>query len=157
MITKEYLHERFTYCDGELYWKTVFSNRLKVGQLAGDKDGKGYRRIMMGKKHYKMHRLIWIMFYGDIPDNIIIDHIDRDIQNNKIQNLRLATKSENNRNRVANGVTYDASRKKWKAQSSINNKTVFLGRFDNIEDAKLEFQNFTKYLSENEEVISETS
>ncbi len=60
-------------------------------------------------------------------------------------------------NRVASGVTYDASRKKWKAQSSINNKTVFLGRFDNIEDAKLEFQNFTKYLSENEEVISETS
>ena len=95
MISREYLNERFEYEDGELYWKVVYSNRLKIGQIAGDRDGRGYRRVMLGKQHYKMHRLIWIMHNGDIPEGIVADHIDRDIDNNKIENLRLATKSEN--------------------------------------------------------------
>ena len=138
MLTKEYLHERFTYLDGELYWKIVYSNRLKIGQLAGDKDGRGYRRVMLVKQHYKMHRLIWVMFNGDIPDGIVIDHIDRDITNNHIENLRLATKSENARNVaiVYAGVSYDAARRKWRAQISINNKTVMLGRFSKEQDAR---------------------
>lgn len=142
MISKQYLHERFTYVNGELYWKKVFSNRLKVGQLAGDRDGTGYRRIMMGKKHYKMHRLIWIMFNGDIPDGLVIDHIDQDRDNNKIENLRLATKSQNNLNTNRSGVTFDRARKKWRAQSSINNTTVQLGRFDTEAEAIAEYESF---------------
>jgi hypothetical protein len=157
MITQDYLHERFTYRDGELYWKVVFSNRLKVGQLAGDKDGRGYRRIMMGKKHFKMHRLIWIMFNGNIPDDIIVDHKDRNIDNNRIENLRLVTKSGNNRNRDVAGVTFDKTRNKWRAQASVADTTVFLGRFDSKEDAEAEYRNFTKFLGENGEVTSETS
>ena len=146
MISKQYLHERFTYRDGELYWKTVFSNRLTVGQLAGDKDGKGYRRVMLGKKHYKMHRLIWIMFNGDISDGLLVDHIDRNISNNKIENLRLLTKSMNTRNRGAKGVHYDVSRNKWVAQASVNNTTVSLGRFDTREAAEAEYKSFYEFM-----------
>jgi hypothetical protein len=146
MISKQYLHERFTYCDGELYWKTVFSNRLTVGQLAGDKDGRGYRRVMLGKQHYKMHRLIWIMFNGDIPDGLLVDHIDRNISNNKIENLRLLTKSMNTRNRGAKGVHYDATRNKWVAQASVNNTSVLLGRFDTKEAAEAEYKSFYEFM-----------
>ncbi len=144
MISKQYLHERFEYKNGELYWKTVYSNRLKVGQLAGDVDGRGYRRIMLGKKHYKMHRLIWIMFNKEIPDNIIVDHIDNDIKNNKIENLRLVTKTLNNLNRNVLGITFDKDRNKWKAQTSLNNKTVFIGRFNSKENAIQAYKDFTQ-------------
>jgi len=146
MISKQYLHERFIYRDGELYWKTVFSNRLKVGQLAGDKDGRGYRRVMLGKQHYKMHRLIWIMFNGDIPNGLLVDHVDRNISNNKIENLRLLTKSMNARNRGAKGVYYDASRNKWVAQASVNNTNVALGRFDTREAAEAEYKSFYEFM-----------
>lgn len=157
MISKEYLHERFTYNDGELYWKTVYSNRLKVGQLAGDHDGRGYRRVMIGKKHFKMHRLIWIMFNGDIPEALCVDHIDRDISNNLIENLRLVTKAGNNRNRGILGVTFDKARGKWRAQASLDNTTVLLGRFDTEEEAKAEYKSFCEFLGESGEIISEIS
>ena len=139
MISKKYLHERFTYNAGELYWKTVYSNRLKVGQKAGDVDGTGYRRVMLGKQHHKMHRLIWIMFNDDIPAGLIIDHIDQDKSNNKIENLRLISKSGNNRNRNSTGVTFDKARGKWRAQASIGDVTVMLGRFDTEKEARTHF------------------
>lgn len=144
MISKEYLHERFEYRDGELYWKVVYSNRLKVGQLAGDKDGRGYRRIMIGKQHYKMHRLIWIMFFGDIPEDMVIDHVDQDKDNNRLENLRLCTKSQNNTNRRATGVTFDKGRNRWRAQASVDDTTKFLGRYKTKEEAEAVYQAFTQ-------------
>lgn len=148
MVSKEYLHERFNYIDGELYWKVVYSRRLKVGQKAGDIDGTGYRRIMIGKKHYKMHRLIWIMFRGEIPQGLIVDHIDQNKANNRIENLRLASKSANNRNRESAGVVFDKERNKWRAQASVNNISVTLGRFDTKEEAELEFNSFKAFMIE---------
>lgn len=154
-LTKEYLHERFTYLDGELYWKTVFSNRLKVGQRAGDCDGRGYRRVMIGNKHYKMHILIWIMFNGPIPDGAIVDHQDTNRLNCRIENLRLLTKAGNNRNQNAGGITFDKSRNKWRAQASVGNQTVMLGRFDTEEEARQEYQNFVSFmLSEGGEALA---
>jgi hypothetical protein len=144
MISKEYLHERFEYREGELYWKIVYSNRLKIGQIAGDKDGRGYRRVMLGKQHHKVHRLIYIMFNGNIPENMIIDHIDQNISNNKIENLRLVNKSQNNLNRGALGVTFDKVRNKWRAQTSIDNQTQFIGRFNTKEEAIKAYQEFTQ-------------
>ena len=148
MISKEYLHERFTYSEGELYWKVVFSPRLTVGQKAGDVDGTGYRRVMMGKQHYKLHRLIWIMFHGDIPVGLYIDHINQNRRDNRIENLRLATKSANNRNRQAAGVTFDKARSKWRAQASVDNTTVTLGRFDSEQEAKSAFEDFKAFMIE---------
>jgi hypothetical protein len=134
-MDKTYLHERFTYEGGQLLWKTVLSNRNKVGQIAGDTDGKGYRRVMLGTKPFKMHRLIWIMFNGDIPEGMVIDHINQDIADNTIENLRMVTKAQNNLNTDRGGVSYDAPRKKWRAQISEKNKNNFLGRFDTREAA----------------------
>lgn len=145
MISTEYLHERFSYADGELYWKVVYSNRLKVGQKAGDVDGTGYRRIMLGKQHYKMHRLIWIMFNCDIPEGLFIDHINMNKADNRIENLRLVTKSQNNRNRDASGVTFDKARNKWRAQASVDDTTVFLGRFDTEAEAQSEYESFKAF------------
>ena len=151
MISKEYLHERFTYRDGELYWKVVYSNRLKVGQLAGDIDGRGYRRVMLGKQHYKMHVLIWIMFNGEVPEGMVVDHKDRDKTHNRIQNLRLLSKGQNNLNTNRKGVSYDSKRQKWRAQTSIDNKTVTLGRFDTEAEAIAEYEAFKAFRLQTDE------
>ena len=156
MIRKKYpkaeeLHHRFTYSDGELYWETPKSARLQVGDLAGDKDGKGYRRITIGSSQYKMHVFIWIMHYGDNPEHLIVDHYpDTDISNNRIENLRLTTKSGNTRNRKIpiRGTSYDKFRDKWRAQITVDGKNNMLGRFDTEEEAHAEYLRAVESLSD---------
>lgn len=55
-----------------------------------------------GKAHYLMiHRVVWELANGPIPDGLQIDHIDRNKQNNLIENLRVVTSAENNQNKGA--------------------------------------------------------
>lgn len=85
--------------------------------------------------------IIWLYCYGSWPKNLI-DHKDRNRDNNKIENLREATYSQNgfNQERVKpyghKGITFDASRaKKWRAQIRIKGIKVNLGRFYTLEEA----------------------
>jgi len=57
----------------------------------------GYYRNSCVRPH-SLHRQVWIYHNGAIPAGMTIDHIDRDKNNNQINNLRLATYSENNKN-----------------------------------------------------------
>ena len=50
------------------------------------------------KKSYRVHRLVYIAFIGNIPDNMVIDHIDGNTSNNNIKNLRCVTSKENANN-----------------------------------------------------------
>ncbi len=136
----------FTYKDGQLIWKISPSYKIKEGAVAGNKTGPGYWQICFKGKFYKLHRIIWQMFYGEIPQDLEIDHIDRDKDNNRIENLRLATRSENANNRDAQsnnklgvaGVVKDGN--KFVAYIRINNKTVNLGRFNTILEASSTYQ-----------------
>lgn len=85
---------------------------------------------------------------GEFPDNEI-DHKDLDESNNKWNNLREATSTQNkgnvsllssNRSGIR-GVSWDKSRNKWLAVIYINNKLVNLGRFDDKEKAALVYKN----------------
>lgn len=51
------------------------------------------------RKTFKVHKLMWETFHGEVPDGYVIDHIDRDKTNNNINNLRLATPSDNSKNK----------------------------------------------------------
>lgn len=97
------LNEIFEYKDGKLYWKyTLKFGAIKARQRAGYACPDGYRKVGIDKKSYMEHRIIWRMHHprGRMP--AFLDHIDGNRSNNKIENLRSVTISENQNNRHSN-------------------------------------------------------
>ena len=99
-----------------------------------DKDG--YVTISLNGKFYKKHRIVAYAFLGlDISDiNQKIDHIDRNRQNNNLNNLRVVSHQKNSFNTYAKG--YSKLRNKFQAQIGINGKHIYLGTFITEEEAR---------------------
>lgn len=149
-LSKEYLNLIFEYKKGKLFRKINVSN-AKTGDEAGYLNKRlGYLYVYINNKNYRVHRIIFMMHHGYVPN--LIDHIDGDKLNNKIENLRQATKSENYYNSKirkdnssgVNGVCFDKVRKKWCACAVINGKKKYIGRFADIESAKNAIVDFKK-------------
>lgn len=95
---------------------------------------------VVSKQAIMMHRVV-----TDCPVDKLVDHKHGDDtrNDNRKENLRVCTRSENNRNRKpkldtksgAVGVAWHSKNKKWMAQITINKKHIYLGSFDNKEDA----------------------
>ena len=97
----------------------------------------GYIAMKLNEKEFFKHRIIAYAFLGlDINNpKQIIDHIDKNRQNNSFKNLRIVSHQENLFNRNAKG--YYKHGKNFQAHISINNKKIYLGLFDNEEEAQL--------------------
>lgn len=116
-------------------------NTRYAGTPAGSTNNSGYFKIGIDDRQYLAHRIAWLMFYGsEVPHDI--DHIDGDRTNNRIANLRLATRAENqaNKRRLTTntgikGVYFDAKRQKFQAHITVSYRQHNLGRFDTLEDA----------------------
>ena len=98
MNCANYLQTIFDYDDGKLFWKISPTKNVKIGDRAGNSKADGYRYITLNKKTYKEHRLIYKLLTGLEPD--IIDHINNEPSDNKIDNLRSVNTSINGKNRV---------------------------------------------------------
>ena len=131
---------RFKYNEGELLWDNPLSNRTPKGTVAGTYDQHGYKYIRSQGKKYQVHRIIWEIHNGDIPEGVVIDHIDRNPRNNKIENLRLATRQQNSWNARAKGYCFVGSRNKYVAR--LNSK--HLGYFDSEYEAKEAYESAAK-------------
>ena len=139
ILTQEYLHTVLTYKNGHLYWKKTGKGILK--ELAGWKDKLGYWYLGLNRKTYKIHRLVYLMHYGYMPE--FIDHIDGNPSNNRIENLRPTTlmqNSWNQKNRKTNtsghkGISWSKKAQKWTARCMIAGKSTFLGQYKNITQA----------------------
>lgn len=100
----------------------------------------GYRRIHVNGVTYKQHRLAFL-FIGINPDGYEVDHLNGDRLDNRIKNLRLVGRSQNQlnskRNRGSNTpyVDYDKKAKRWRVQKQINGKMRFLGYYKTKEQA----------------------
>jgi hypothetical protein len=132
------------YEDGKLYWKTKQSRKTVIGAEAGTlRKTDGYRQIMIYRKVYRTHRLIYLYHHGYMP--VKVDHKDNNPFNNHIENLRPATTSENACNvgfrpdntSGAKGVTWDKSKNKWMVRVYANGRCLNLGRFKDFELADL--------------------
>lgn len=132
-VAVELLHKTFIY-DPALGTLT----RRKDNKIIGGVGDSGYIIINWNKQIWRVHRIMWAMFYGHWPE-IDIDHIDRNKTNNCINNLRLVSRSANVFNAAPRsdnlsgqrGVCFDATRDKWMARRG----TVFIGRYDTKEKA----------------------
>ena len=139
------LNDLFDYCDGELYWKVKPSKyaRVKIGDKAGSVHSTSYRILQLNGVKQKLHRVIFLMHYGYLPAHI--DHIDGNSLNNKIENLRPATRSQNlcntklfiNSNSGVKGVSWHTASKKWYVQVRLQGKAVYQKLFDDLELAAL--------------------
>lgn len=82
------------------------------------------------------HRLAWYLFYGEIDDNLVIDHINGVKTDNRIQNLRLVTIQENSFNiKKSKGYSWNKKSNKWTSYIRVNNKYIHLGLYETEEQA----------------------
>jgi hypothetical protein len=145
MITQSELKELLHYDPdtGIFTWKIKTCKKVCVGKIAGYVASNGYISFSINKKSYLAHRLAWLYVNGNFTKHTI-DHINGNKKDNRIVNLREATKSENSWNRklqVDNvsgikGVYWHALRNKWMARIMVNNKQMYLGSFDDLKIAE---------------------
>lgn len=146
-LTQEYLKKKVHYNPetGVFTWLWVFTRgKHRTGFRAGSLSNKhGYRSIVIDGVAYKEHRLAWLYVYGHWPDNIL-DHINGDRADNRISNIRLATRklnAENRRNPITGhstgfmGVVWRGRLKKYEARIHVDKKYVYLGLYDTPEAA----------------------
>ena len=121
---------------------------IKSGKSAGTQRKSGSWQICYKGKLYLAHRIIWFLYSGEDPLDQEIDHIDRNPSNNKLDNLRLATRSQNCINKIAcsssgyKGVYKHHTYDRWVAR--IKGKS--LGYFLTKEEAALAFDKAAKEL-----------
>ena len=100
LLSKENLKSDFDYDpEGNLIWIGGRVSGRPKGKRAGWLNPhRGYKELRYKDQVHSLHRLIWIWHYGEIPQGLVVDHIDQDKGNNRIENLRLATRKQNARN-----------------------------------------------------------
>lgn len=121
-------------------WNTRYSN--KIAGTDGLFNGKYYRVIRINGSQYLAHRIAWVFMNGTEPNEI--DHIDSDGLNNKWANIRNVTHRDNCKNtRLGTkntsgvvGVHWCNRDEKWIARINDNGKTICLGYFSKLKDAK---------------------
>jgi hypothetical protein len=124
----------------EKRWNARFGGKKagslkKVGQI-------NYRKVCINGWTFHVHRVALALHLGSWPVDQI-DHIDGDGENNRLNNLRIVSSTENSRNQKLhknntsgyNGVRWRKEKRKWVAQIGINGVHHYLGSFTNIKDA----------------------
>lgn len=101
-------------------------------------------RVKIGRVSFLVHRVIMSLIYGGIPTGMVVDHIDGDAFNNALTNLRFATFSQNSHNskprksHLPKGVF--KSRNRLRVIIGIGNKQIYVGTFDDVDEASRAYQ-----------------
>ena len=104
-------------------------------------NNKSYVRYS-GRKDELHAKLLHRIIMGE-PEDLVVDHINGDPLDNRRENLRIVTQQQNNMNVSMNkrnksgvaGVCWDKTSNKWRAEIMYKKKSIYLGRFDNLEEA----------------------
>lgn len=140
-IAQQRLKAAFTYVDGFFYWNRRegadkeakrFNTAYAGNKVRATTDRYGYLTIQLDKSRMKMHRAVFAYHFGHYPETI--DHINGNRADNRIENLRAATRSEQQWNkRDVIGCSKKGSR--WRASIKANGVRMFLGSFGTQEEA----------------------
>lgn len=146
-LTQERLKELLHYDPdtGVFLWATrPARSKVVVGSIAGCKSGNDYLVIQVDGRLYLSHRLAWLYVHGLFPD-LDVDHMDGVRSNNRIANLRLASKKANAHNvRRAHadstsgilGVWKNKGRNKWTSAIKFDGKIHRIGSFETSKEAQ---------------------
>jgi hypothetical protein len=128
---------------GYFHWKVDVARSVPAGSIAGTLSSQNRIRIAYNGKTYYAHRLAWLFTHGKWPDGVV-DHIDGDPSNNKIDNLRDVSVVVNGQNRKGSqnnnhtgllGVGWHKQAGKFQSRIKIGNKLIWLGLFLTAEEA----------------------
>ena len=116
----ELAHSLFEYRDGALYWKADVARNVKAGDRVGKNRTIGRARVSYQKKFYAVNRIIFAMHHGYYPE--VVDHINNDGRDDRIENLRAADMTTNTQNRKRNtqntsgakNVGFKTARNRWR-------------------------------------------
>lgn len=142
--------------DGDVARITMFDGSVAVvdaviadvvREWSWSNNGVGYAVNGSGKRRVYLHRFVlWLS--GVDCGALQVDHVNNDRLDNRAANLRVVTRSENQRNRRVTGkyrgVNFEAGRNKYMARIKRHGKTVHLGRFDNEIDAAKAYDHAAK-------------
>jgi hypothetical protein len=140
-LTVDRLRELLDYspASGQFTWLTT-RGRAGAGSVAGAIHKYGYQVIQIDGKGYGAHRLAWLFIYGDFPE--VIDHINGDRADNRIENLRNVDHQINAENRkgprlgkkiALMGVKKQTVGNSFWASIKVKGEVVALGGFPTAE------------------------
>ncbi len=169
----EYVRQCLRYEDGHLFWLerpiehfcdrrafSTWNSRFK-GTEAGTpkyhlrKSSKFRWHVSFNGVHILRHVIVWALHNNEWRNGI--DHRDRNPLNDRIENLRIATQSQNLANMTiprdntsgSKGVQWDKVNRKWKAQIAVRGHVMNLGRFHEKSDAEKAYMDAAiKYFGE---------
>ncbi len=156
--SQDELKNRFIYDEtiGRLVYKIPPSPNLrhKKGKPAGSKHQEGGYQVCYKRNVYLHCRLVWVYVYGIDPAELEIDHINGNRADDRIQNLRLATRAEQQwnvgktqRNTSGyKGVSFYKRLNKWRADIRVEGKQKNLGYFATAKEANTAYQEAAKKL-----------
>ena len=130
----------------------VNKGKIKIGDIAGCLNPKGYLKIKINYNQYFAHRLAFLYMTGEWPKEQI-DHININKSDNRWCNLREANNGQNQSNALVyksnkigiKGVRWQKHHKKYEARLRFNKKTMSLGYYDDVEDAAKAYKNAAKF------------
>ena len=146
MITQTRLKELLDYDPetGVFTWREYRQSSTGAGDIAGTTQHAGYILISIDNRRYYGHRLAHLWMEGYFPE-YCIDHVNRNPSDNRWENLREVSHGCNMRNMKipknntsgVKGVTWCKKKGKWQAQVTVDYKCVYLGRYDDFNNAVL--------------------
>lgn len=155
-MTRERLRELLDYdpLTGLFTWRVKSAARIRVGDVAGSRDPRGYIRIRVDNKHYWAHRIAWLWMTGDWPEKSDIDHINLVKSDNRWSNLREVDRAENMWNRKTpchntsnfKGVSFDTKSGKFAAYIEHRKQRFRLGHFATAKEAAAMFEGAAKLI-----------
>lgn len=139
------LVEMFDYREGQLINRYTRSPRAVKNSVAGSLvKSVGYHSVTINGSRYQLNRLVWIYHNGDIPKGLLVDHINRNPRDNRIENLRLATYTQNEWNKPKLGCSFEKG--KWRARIKRCGQSIHLGLFETKEAAQAAYHDYASNL-----------
>lgn len=144
LLTFEYVDSLLRYEPetGLLFWKIPRRN-CRLDRPVGGGNSYGYIQISINYERFSGHRLAWLLSTGKWPVNDI-DHKNQNKGDNRLVNLREATRSENkmnvslqsNNKSGIQGVNFNLEKKRWQVRVKIHGISKHIGWFETLEKAK---------------------